>query len=90
MAKVHKKSIVVRVDRYDERLEDRREYEDKLSIDINGGVYTASQVDGVRLYPFIRTGIAPVLGASAHRVLRRRAGSGACGWRGRSGRSPAA
>lgn len=55
MALYRKKPIIIEAEVYHEGLEDGWEYEDKLECGLTQGMYKASRVDGVRIYPYIRT-----------------------------------
>ena len=55
MAKYRKKPVVIEAEAYRRGLEDGFEYADQLEFPVTDGMYEASIVDGVRLYPYIDT-----------------------------------
>jgi hypothetical protein len=55
MPKFRKRPVVVEAEQYRSGLEDGFEYEDQITQEITLGMFKASKLDGVRLYPFINT-----------------------------------
>jgi hypothetical protein len=53
--KYRKKPIIIEAEQYHVGLEDGFEYEDELTVDLTTGMFEASKVDIVRLYPYINT-----------------------------------